>query len=262
MSFTRHWTLGHRLPHVIASRLFGDRRRFGQTIREDDADWQAWKQLYMRFYAETQKSGVGETVNDAGYRILRHLDLDGRAVFEIGPGSLPHTGHWRGKPASFTLLENHPEMLRLAESKLHDLGVAVQSVADTPALAGLPGAFDAMLSFYSLEHLHPLGEYLDRIDHVLRPGGLLVGAIPAEGGLAWGTGRFLTTRRYIRRHSTANPDKIVCWEHPNVAESVLRALDERFDRVRLEYWPLGIPQIDVTLVVRFVYRKRSPGAPA
>lgn len=243
----------------MASRLFGDRARFGLTVQAHDPDWQAWQRLYLRFYEETQKAGVGRFVNDAGYRILRHVNLDNRAIFEIGPGQLPHIEQWRGSPASYALLDNNPQLVERAAGRLRARGIP-STVYDSQSLAdSTKGQFDVALSFYSLEHLYPLEWYLDIMDRVLRPGGLLIGAIPGEGGLAWGLGRFLTTRRYLRRHSSANPDKIVCWEHPNFAETVLRTLDRTFDWVRLEYRPLGLPAIDATLVVKFMYRKRVAG---
>lgn len=252
-----HWTLGHRLPGPIATRLFGDRKAFGLVIRPDDEDWLAWQRIYLTFYADTQKSGVGRIVNDAGYRILRRVDLADRRIFEAGPGSLPHLREWKGRPASYALLDNNPEMLARAASRLRGEGIDVACFDSGRSLGAINGTCDVAMAFYALEHLHPIDEYVGQILSVLKPGGLLVGAVPAEGGLAWGLGRFLTTRRYLKRHSTANPDKIVCWEHPNFAEGVLRALDRSFDRVRLEYWPLGVPAIDVNLVVKFIYRNRG-----
>jgi SAM-dependent methyltransferase len=117
-------------------------------------------------------------------------------------------------------------------------------------------SFDLLLSFYSLEHLHPLERYLAQFRRVLRPGGLLVGAIPCEGGLAWGGGRLITSRRYIKSNSDINPDKIICWEHPNYAHHVLRMLSDFFESVWTLFWPLRVPWIDFNLICSFVYRNR------
>ena len=120
--------------------------------------------------------------------------------------------------------------------------------------------FDVVVSFYSLEHLHPLGEYLEEIHRVLRPGGRLVGAIPCEGGLAWGAGRMLTTRRWLYRDTGLNMDKIICWEHVNFADDILEALDHRFRRDTLNFWPAAVPLIDANLVARFIYEKAGASA--
>ena len=49
---------------------------------------------------------------------------------------------------------------------------------------------DIIITFYQLEHLNPLEEYLKEYPRVLKPNGLLVGA-HHEGGVAWGFEDFL-----------------------------------------------------------------------
>jgi hypothetical protein len=115
-----------------------------------------------------------------------------------------------------------------------------------------------VVSFYSLEHLNPLPACVDDIVRVPRPGGVPVGAVPAEGGLAWGAGRALTSRRWFKPHTTIDPDKILCWGHPNFADEVLRELDRHLERRHVRYWPLPwLPSLDANLVVRFTYAKRG-----
>jgi SAM-dependent methyltransferase len=247
--------LGYRLPHALSARLFGDRRRFGLEIREDDPDWAAWQALYWDFYRQTQGQGPGKIVNDAGYRILDHVDLAGRRLFEIGPGTLPHRPFWRGRPSYYALIDVKQDALDRSMRSLREEGISTAGYLSESIPDSLDGSFDVVLTFYSLEHLHPLDRYVADMKRLLCPGGLVAGAIPAEGGLAWGLGRFLTTRRYIRKHSSADPDKIICWEHRNFADAVLRALDRHFERVRIGYWPLGLPLIDGNLVIRFLYRR-------
>jgi len=91
---------------------------------------------------------------------------------------------------------------------------------------------------------------------VLKPGGILIGAIPAEGGIAWGGGRTLTSRRWFKRKTQINPDKIICWEHPNFADHIIIELDKLFQRKSLFYWPLPLlPLLDINLIIRFHYQK-------
>ena len=250
-----HHAIGHRLPRVISIPLFGDRAQFGLDVRSDDPDWQAWQRIFMEFYRHTQQAGIGARVNDAGYRVLRSVDLHGKTVLELGPGSVPHMRHWCGVPASYTAVEQNPEMCAMALRRVQDRGVPAEGLATMPQGDGR--RYDVVLTFFSLEHLRGLEEYLHRFSELLVDGGLLVGAIPGEGGLAWGLGRWLTSRRYIKQRSGANPDKIICWEHPNFADTVLCALDRRFDPVLVRYWPLRLPLLDLNLVVSFIYRKRT-----
>jgi len=254
----KYWSLGNRLPEFLSVPLFGDRQRFGRAIQDSDADWQDWQTFYMDFYENTQKRGVGKLVNDAGYRILRFLDLDGKYVVEIGPGALPHLRFWNGKPGHYAIVDNQHRLLDISGSILESAGVPYSChLTDAHLLPVQDGQADVVISFYSLEHLYPLQNYLDELKRILRPGGILVGAIPTEGGMAWGLGRFLTTRPYVLKHTSFNLDKIICWEHPNFAEYILRKLDDDFLGVHRGYWPLLFPLIDFNLIISFIYRKRD-----
>ena len=109
-------------------------------------------------------------------------------------------------------------MLQKSGQVLAARGIAHQLVkidgAVTRLLPFSDNSFDVVISFYCFEHLAPLMEYTDDIRRVLKPGGLLVGAIPCEGGLLCGTGRYFTSRRYLLKNTGINPDKLICWETP------------------------------------------------
>ena len=258
-------SIGHRLPHYLSSRLFGDRRRFGLRPKEDDPCWLQWTEdAYLEFYNATQKRSVGKIVNDAGYRVLREVDLSAKAVLEIGPGSMPHLAFWRGRPARFVIADIQQQMLDLSMARLGAKGLSGEPVLlsrkEQPGLPFEQDEFDVIISFYSFEHMHPFDRYFRETLRCLKPGGLLVGAIPAEGGLAWGLGRFLTSRRWLLRNTNINPDKLICWEHPTWAEDILNTARRRLEQVHLSFYPLRVPLLDVNLVVRFVFRKPRAGA--
>ena len=113
--------------------------------------------------------------------------------------------------------------------------------------------YDLIFTFFSLEHLYPLQAYLNEYKRILNPGGRLVGAIPTEGGLAWGLGRFFTTRRSIMKKYGLDYDKIIALEHCNTARGVLKALDNTFCPESNNYlwWPLRLPCIDLNLTISF-----------
>ena len=254
----RDFMIRGRLPAAWRAPLWGDRERWGLTVRPDDPQWQEWQRSYLDFYAANQRAGVGTAINDAGYRVMSEVDLEGKRVLEIGPGDIRHIRFWRGKPREYVLVDIQEAMLEKARGKLDAAGLSSQSlrVERGDRLPLEEGAVDVVVSFYSLEHLYPLQPYVDEICRVLRPGGTLVGAVPAEGGLAWGAGRMLTSRRWLKANTTIDPDKLICWEHPNFADDVIAELDRRLQRQRLRLWPLRwLPWLDVNLIVRFVYRK-------
>lgn len=252
--------MGHRLPYFLSSKLFGDRRQFGLIPEEDDPCWIEWTQdAYLRFYNATQKQSVGKIVNDAGYKVLRRVDLDARTVLEIGPGSMPHIPFWKNRPKKFVIADIQQQMLDLSMARLGAEGVNSEPVlldrSEQPRLPFRDDEFDIVISFYALEHMHPFDRYFLEITRPLKPGGLLVGAIPAEGGVAWGLGRFLTSRRWLLRETDINPDKIICWEHPTFAEDILNTAIQSMEKRHLSFYPLRVPSLDFNLIVRFVFRK-------
>lgn len=246
------------LPQALVRPLFGDRRRHGLVVKESDPHWQQWLMTYATFYEINQRSGIGLRVNDAGYQVMRKVPLEGRRVLEIGPGDIRHHVHWQGRPASYTLFDVSEDMLAKGTSKLAALGIEAQTVLWKRAAQQWPfdnGAFDVIVSFYSFEHMYPFAPVRANLRRLLAPGGVVAGAIPCEGGLAWGLGRMLTSRRWFLRHTDIDPDKIICWEHPNFADSVLNELAATFGPARLSWWPWGLPSIDLNLIVSFIFER-------
>ncbi len=178
------------LPNRLRIPLWGDRERWGLTRNVDDPCWQQWQSTYTQFYLDTQRDGIGTKVNDAGYAVMSTIDLTNKRVLEIGAGDIRHIQHWQGKPAEYLLADVSTEMMAFAQKRLDENGITYNSllVARNQPLALEDSSVDVIVSFYSLEHLYPLRPYLDEFKRLLKPGGCLIGAIPAEGGLAWGGG--------------------------------------------------------------------------
>src|SRR5690349_13785003 len=191
------------LPGAVRAPLWGDRARWGLVPNVDDPCWQRWQGIYVDFYEANQRTGVGTRINDAGYAVMREVDLAERRVLEVGPGDIRHAMFWRGRPGEMLLADVQGDMLRKGEARMSRAGVPVHTL-QVERGAPLPledASVDVIVSFYSLEHLYPLEPYLADWQRVLRPGGCVVGAIPTEGGLAWGLGRYLTSRRWFKRYT-------------------------------------------------------------
>lgn len=251
---------GRRLPAALSKPLFGDRERFGKIPDTKDSSWIEWQSRYLDFYLANQRGTIGSVVNRAGYRILAQVDMNGQSVLEVGPADIAHAPWWKGRPEHWTSVDVSSELLDVARRKLDGLGVAHEEVeVEAGGASAMPfpeASFDIVVSFYALEHIHPLDPYLAEIERVLKPGGVLVGAIPCEGGLAWGSGRYVTSRRWLLKHTTIDPDRVICWEHPNFADEILDALERRFTRRVVRLWPLAVPLIDANLVASFIFEKR------
>ena len=87
----------------------------------------------------------------------------------------------------------------------------------------------------------------------MKPDGLLIGSVPTEGGIAWGLGRFLTTRILAKKQMNIDYDKIICWEHPNFVNTVKKLLDKNFMCVQSSKKPFGILPMDLNLSWSFIY---------
>jgi SAM-dependent methyltransferase len=249
------------MPAKPYAALWGDRRRFGVMPDTHDPDWILWQQkAYTDFYQVTQQRGIGLTVNGMSYPVIQRLDFNGRHVLEVGPGIIRHLRYMTGKPASYTICDVNEKVLAMAERQLREASIVHNEVLLENGTADIlpfgDESFDVIISFNSLEHVYPLDRYLAGFSRILKDHGMIAGGIPCEGGLAWGVGRFLTSRRYVHRHYKINYDKIICWEHPNFADSIIGELDARFQRRYLRLHPFSFLPMDCNLTASFMYEKK------
>jgi ubiquinone/menaquinone biosynthesis C-methylase UbiE len=248
------------LPPTLQAKLWGDRKKWGLVLNEQDEDWEKWQQSQLNFYQDNQRQGFGATVNDAGYTVMSSIDMTGKIVLEIGPGDIRHIHSWQSKPTEYVLADIDKDMLSKGELIINTAGITskVMLLQRGQTLPLTDESVDVFVSFYSLEHIYPLQPYLQELDRVLKPGGTVVGAIPTEGGFAWGLGRFFTSRRWFKQNTSITPDKIICWEHPNFANHIIKCLDKQFLRKSLSYWPLKwLPLVDINFVIKFIYTKKD-----
>lgn len=246
------------MPRFISNILWGNRKRWGLKIKEDDPCWIEWQETYEKFYSTNQRESVGLKVNDAGYQVMSAIDLTGKKVLEIGAGDIRHLKYLQGKPDKYFLADISPKMMDFAKQKLKEREISYNSIlVDRNQPIPLKNeTIDVIVSFYSLEHLYPLHDYLKDMYRILKPGGILIGAVPAEGGLAWGLGRIFTSRRWIKKNTNIDPDKLICWEHPNFADQIISQLDKYFYSQKVTFWPLRLlPLLDINLIIKFIYKK-------
>lgn len=248
-------------PYFLSKVLWGDRKKFGFVPDLMDSDWLIWQEkAYTDFYQSTQQHGIGDMVSRMTYPVIRRIDFKGKQVLEVGPGIIRHLQYIKNKPVKYTICDVDENVLCISEKQLSDAGISCETVflkrERGSALPFADESFDIVISFYSLEHLYPLDDYLVEINRILKKEGRLIGGIPCEGGLAWGMGRFLTTRRYVYKNYGINYDKIICWEHPNFADLIIKKLDTYFQRQHLKFHPFPFLPMDFNLTASFIYRKK------
>jgi SAM-dependent methyltransferase len=248
-------------PYFFSKVLWGDRRKFGFVPEAMDSDWVIWQEkAYIDFYQTTQQRGIGDRVSRMAYPVIGRVDFGDKHVLEVGPGIIRHLSYVESKPARYTICDINEDVLSMAEKQLREATIPRETILlsrrNEEELPFANESFDVIISFNSLEHLHPLDIYLIEIKRILKSGGQLVGGIPCEGGLAWGLGRFFTTRRYVHKNYGINYDKIICWEHPNFADIIIERLDTHFERQYLKSHPFPWLPIDFNLVASFIFVRR------
>lgn len=247
------------LPILLNNFLYGDRKQYQGKFDTCDEDWVKWLKFYETFYHSTQKNGIGAVVNNWGYRVLNDLDLGDKTVLEIGPGNLPHEDYWNGTPSKYVVVDVKQEFLEICMQKLDAAGIDVEThLIERSEFADIPDeSIDIILTFYSLEHIHNLQGIVKYFKQKLKTCGLLVGGIPNEGGLAWGIGRYLTSRRFVHNNSDINYDKIICWEHPNFCDQIFHEIERQgFKKRSKSGYPLGkFTPLDLNLISTFIYEK-------
>lgn len=240
----------------IRTPLFGYREELAQEFNELDPDWVQWFAAYHHFHIDTQTKGLGGRLNRAGYRIVTRFNFASKMVLEIGPGTLPHRSLWQGTPKNYISVEVDPKFHSYAERISACDFTALTRGRNDPTLAVPDGSVDYILTFYSLEHLRDLDEHLIEFSRVLKPGGRVIGAVPNEGGLAWGLGRFLVTRRWVKRNYGIDYDKIIAWEHPNYVDAIRQGLSKHFDEEIWDQRPFGLVRnLNLNLISRFSFIK-------
>lgn len=248
------------IPNFLSKKLWGDREKYGFNPVTQDPQWMEWQQIQLEFYKLNQRKGIGSIVNDSGYSVMAEIDLKDKCVLEFGPGDVRHNKFWNSKPAKYIIADVHEGMMNSAKNIFRRDEINFESflIDRNEKLPLAKNSVDIIVSFYSLEHLYPLKNYLEEMKYYLKPGGIIVGAIPAEGGLLWALGRILTSRRWLHKNTNINYDKLICWEHPNFCDQIILQLDRNFQRLKVKSWPLSvIPLLDTNLTFSFCYKHNS-----
>jgi SAM-dependent methyltransferase len=247
------------LSNALCTELFGDRQRYGRDIWANDPDWQRWLDSFTHAYQDSH-TGIQGWVNRSGYQVLLDYKLDDHSVLELGPGGGYHIDALCGRPRNYLAIDITDDLADGLRGRFEKLGLSFQfaKVEPNSPRVDLPDAsLDTILTFYSLEHVHPLSQWLDELFRLLKPGGRMVGAIPTEGGLAWGLGRYLTSMRSFKKNYDLDLRKIICWSHPNMVDEILAGLSQRGRFLHQSRWPLPFLPNDFNLVNRFVVEKKA-----
>ena len=151
------------------------------------------------------------------------------STLEIGAGTLNHL-RYESPHAAYDIVE--PAHYQFANSpylsRVRNIYNDIQEVPpDT--------RYDRIISIATFEHICNLPEVVAGCGLLLKPGGQLRAAIPAEGGQLWKLGWKLTTGLEFKRRYGLDYEVIMQSEHVNNWREVADVLNYFFQRVEFTY---------------------------
>jgi len=195
---------------------------------DDELDWRAYLAEFHR-----ERAGVGEAVLSrakAGdhtpyHWLARAVSPDARLVVDLASGSGPMSREL-GQPGRTVVgVDLSAEELALAAER----GPGPWLRADALRLPFRDGSVDVVTSSMGLVVVTPLGQVLDEVARVLRPGGVLAAIAPAVRPLAPRDLRVLTRigGRLRTRPSFPGPIELAGFHKTLAAAGLTRVEDKR-----------------------------------
>jgi SAM-dependent methyltransferase len=224
------------------------RKSNGRTIRvPTDRDLALWEQVRIG-HQNHLYTGLTGRFQIAGHRVIgrwarEYID---KVVLEVGCGQGHHLRYADNAYRCYVGLDILPDRVRVAGERF---AAAMALNGDAYSLPLRSHSVDCVLSIYNLEHLRQITRGLAEIRRVLKPNGELLVGLPAEGGLLYGLGRRLTSKRYVERNYGIDYDAIVHWEHWNSCQEVVAALKGQFAVSHTQYLPFGFPSVHSSIIV-------------
>ena len=178
-------------------------------------------------------------------------------VVEVGAGS-GHVSYLRHNFREYTLTDASAEMLKHAQSACSDARVK-SAVATAEKLPFADHAFDRLIACHVLEHLYRPHEALREWNRVVRPGGVISLVLPCDPGLAWRTGRRISSTRRLTLQKGLPYDYVMAREHVNPIGNLVALIRYHFETIRERWWPLRIPSTDLNLFYAVHIITAAPG---
>lgn len=235
-----------------------------ERSEQTDEMWQLWldaaPRIYERIYYKSNP--VIAHISFSGHRLIER-DFDSAThfgrVLEVGAGTGQHLRFVRHGFDEYVATDVNPDLLAIGREHAGSRPGLRFELADATRLPYEDASFDRVISVYNLEHLPFPHDVLKEWRRVVRPGGVISIAIPAEGGIAWNMGRYFTTRRSFAREGL-NLDYIIAREHINACYRLVALIRHYFPN-RQEYWyPLKVPVTHVNLVYAVTIRLPATAA--
>ena len=209
--------------------------RFPKTRPELPSEYQ---EIYLQHIQENRHGRSPASRMSTGLEGWMHRWIagdarEGLSTLEIGAGTLNHL-RYESDHAAYDIVEparyqfeNSPHLSR------------VRNVYNDMAEVPPDTRYDRIISIATFEHICNLPEVVAHSGLLLKPGGQLRAAIPAEGGPLWKLGWMLTTGWEFKRRYGLDYEVIMRAEHVNTWKEVAGVLNYFFQRIEVSYLGLS-----------------------
>lgn len=213
------------------------------NITDDLAIWEE-----IRGYSQDwHYRGLIGWLQIAGHRIVgrwarAYCD---QVVIDVGCGRGAHLTYSGNRYGHYVALDDDLDSLQ--ELRRRHPGAAVV-VGDAGALPFVAEAVECVVSVYCLEHVQALDAALSEVERILKPGGVVLVGLPAEGGFAVRLGRRLTSQRHFGRKFGVDWLALVRREHCHDFGQVVSILRQRFAVERCRFVPFLVPPMHINAI--------------
>lgn len=171
----------------------------------------------------------------------------GGNVLEVGAGSGEHLKYCSTQFDSYLLTDISSESVEDAKRKHAERSNVICEIADACELPYGDNSFDRLISVANLEHLPFPHLVLKEWRRLVRHNGLISITIPTEGGIAWGVGRWFTTRRSFAKLGL-DLDYLIAREHINCCSRLVSLIRHEFPDLTEVWFPTRIPSSHLNLL--------------
>lgn len=182
-------------------------------------------------------------------------DLENPRTLEIGAGTGGHIAHEDLSNQSYYCIELRQHLADRIMQRFPKVHAVVGDCQKNIPFDD--NYFHRVLATHVLEHLTDLPSALDQIKRVLAPGGLVSVVLPCDPGLAYEFARRISSERIFKKRYGVPYDWFIFREHINSPEEILTLLRQRFKPMRIEYWPLRVPLVNMNLCIGVTLRKED-----
>ena len=193
-----------------------------------------YQKIYLQHIQENRRGQSPASRLSIGLEGWMHRRIakdarEGLSTLEIGAGTLNHL-RYEPQQAAYDIVE--PAHYQFHGSPFLS---RVRNIYDDIKAVPPDTRYDRVISIATFEHICNLPEVVAGIGLLLKPGGQLRAAIPAEGGPLWKLGWKLTTGFEFKRHHGLDYGVIMRAEHVNTWREVADVLNYFFRRVEFSF---------------------------